>query len=82
MNCAFWCSATETVSSVAAEGCEHCISHRSALIGHYRVTPGEEAAEQVARAYQIAPEAMPAAIGYYRRHQAAVDARLAALAPV
>lgn len=51
-----------------------------ALIGRYRLTPGEDAAAVVADAYGISVEEMRAVLAYYARHQAAVDARLAALA--
>jgi uncharacterized protein (DUF433 family) len=45
-----------------------------ALIGHLEVVEGD--AGQVAHDYGIPREAMDAALAYYERHQAAIDARL------
>src|SRR5438067_5574747 len=50
-----------------------------ALIGTYLLTPGEDAAAQVARAYGVPLEAMEAAIEYYKCHKREIDTRLAEL---
>jgi uncharacterized protein (DUF433 family) len=47
-----------------------------ALIGHYEAT-GRDAAE-VARGYRIPREAMEAALAYYERHRAVIQARIEA----
>ena len=47
-----------------------------ALIGHLRTVDWEIA--RTAAAYRIPVEAVEAALLYYRQHQAAIDARLAA----
>lgn len=47
-----------------------------ALVAHARAISGT--AEEVARDYSIPPEAVEAALAYYRRHKAAFDARIAA----
>ncbi len=47
-----------------------------ALVGYWK-TPGQDV-ESVARAYAIPPEAVEAALAYYRRHQELIDDRLAA----
>lgn len=47
-----------------------------AVIGHLPSVDGDVA--QAAADYEITPEAMQAAIAYYRRNAAAIDARLAA----
>ncbi|MHB8647088.1 MAG: hypothetical protein ACYDAR_14960 [Thermomicrobiales bacterium] len=47
-----------------------------AIIGS--LTAGHENADDVARSYRVSPEAVYAARLYYFRHQAAIDARLAA----
>ncbi len=47
-----------------------------ALIGYLRMEDGDIA--HVAKAFRIPAEAVEAALAYYRQHQAAIDARLAA----
>ncbi len=47
-----------------------------ALIGHYRAT-GRDVA-RVAASYEVPVEAVRAALSYYQRHRAAIEARLAA----
>ena len=47
-----------------------------ALIGHLRTVDWDSA--RTAAAYRIPEEAVKAALHYYRQHQAAIDARLAA----
>jgi len=48
-----------------------------ALIGHYRYATGHDV-ERVATDYELPLEAVEAALAYYGRHQAEIDARLAA----
>jgi uncharacterized protein (DUF433 family) len=50
-----------------------------ALIGHYDAI-GRDAAV-VARGYRVRLEAVQAALAYYERHKAVIDARIAANAP-
>src|SRR5262249_54365236 len=50
-----------------------------ALVNRYRLTPGSGAAELVADAYGIEPEAMAAVIAYYKRYRTEIDSRIAAL---
>jgi uncharacterized protein (DUF433 family) len=47
-----------------------------AVIGHLSTVRGDSA--QAAADYEITPEAMEAALAYYRGHREAIDARLAA----
>ena len=47
-----------------------------AIIGHWRATG--ESASQVEKDYEIPAEAVAAALAYYRRHQAALETRIAA----
>ncbi len=47
-----------------------------ALVGYLRMVDGDVA--RVASDYDLPREAVEAALAYYRRHQAALDARLAA----
>lgn len=47
-----------------------------ALVGYYHVTGGDLA--RVAADYDLPEEAVKAALRYYERHRAAIDARLAA----
>ena len=46
-----------------------------AVIGHLPSVNGDAA--QAAADYELSPEAMAAALAYYRKHRAAIDARLA-----
>lgn len=52
-----------------------------AVIANFRMSPADDAAELIADGYGISIEAMRAAIEYYKRHQAAIDARIAGLSP-
>jgi|SRR5579871_2546597 len=47
-----------------------------ALVGHLRAIGGD--VRQLAEDYEIPPAEVDAAMAYYRRHKAAVDARIAA----
>jgi uncharacterized protein (DUF433 family) len=47
-----------------------------ALIGHRQAIAGD--VDEVAQDYDLPREAVKAAFAYYRRHQAALDARIAA----
>ena len=47
-----------------------------ALVGHWK-TPGPDV-ESVARDYVVTPEAVEAALAYYRHNREIIDARLAA----
>jgi uncharacterized protein (DUF433 family) len=50
--------------------------HVWALVGHWQATGRET--EPVAQDYELPREAVQAALAYYRRHTAAIDAHLAA----
>lgn len=50
-----------------------------ALAGQYRALDGD--AEQLAADYALPGEAVEAALAYYRRHRAVIDARIAANLP-
>jgi uncharacterized protein (DUF433 family) len=50
-----------------------------ALIGYLEAAGGD--ADRVARDYDVPREAVDAAIAYYRRHTAAIDARITANEP-
>lgn len=47
-----------------------------ALVAHFHA--GDDDAERVARDYDLPDEAVRAALAYYRRHKAAIEARMAA----
>jgi uncharacterized protein (DUF433 family) len=47
-----------------------------ALVAHLRALGNN--AEQVVEDYDLPPEALQAALAYYRRHKAAIEARIAA----
>jgi uncharacterized protein (DUF433 family) len=47
-----------------------------AIVGHWRAV--DEDGARVAQSYRIPREAVEAALAYYRRHAAVIDARLAA----
>ena len=47
-----------------------------ALVGHARSAEGD--VDEVARAYAVPPDAVRAALVYYRRHPLQIDAKLAA----
>jgi uncharacterized protein (DUF433 family) len=47
-----------------------------ALVAHFHALADD--AEQVARDYDLRPEALQAALAYYRRNKAAIEARIAA----
>lgn len=52
-----------------------------ALVAAYLQTPGPNALEQVAEAYDITVDDMRAALAYYKRHKRVIDARLITLDP-
>ena len=47
-----------------------------AIVGHLMTVRGD--ADRVAEDYELSPEAVAAALAYYREHKGAIDARLAA----
>jgi uncharacterized protein (DUF433 family) len=55
--------------------------HVWALVGHWRLARAQDVTA-VACDYDLPVEAVQAALAYYRRHTAAIDARLAENAPV
>ena len=43
-----------------------------AIVGTFLLTEGDDAVERVAHAYRVTPEAVQAALAYYRQHRDAI----------